>query len=286
MTDDYRMIIPLMLGVIVSLLVAEKLERESIYTLKLAHRGIRLQHGKDVDVMESVRVSDVMLQTLVTLHTDTTIDVLAEKFLETGRHGFAVLDDNDELFGIVSLQDYRTAILANTDHEKITVGEIASRAITSVYPDETVGVALRRMAPRDISRLPVVDRENPRHLIGMVRRNDIVRAYELGVTNRENMRLQISEERIREVSGLSTTEFRIEKYSPCDGARLSEIQWPRECIVVAVRRENASYIVHGDTMLKCGDLIVVVARDPALNTVRTLCTARSRKDQSVPMIEE
>ena len=64
MTDDYRMIVPLMLGVIVSLLVAERLEHESIYTLKLSHRGIHLQHGKDVDVMESVRVSEVMLKTL------------------------------------------------------------------------------------------------------------------------------------------------------------------------------------------------------------------------------
>ncbi len=45
MTDDYRLIVPLMAGVIVSLMVAERLHRESIYTLKLARRGIRLQRG-------------------------------------------------------------------------------------------------------------------------------------------------------------------------------------------------------------------------------------------------
>ncbi len=282
MTDDYRMILPLMIGVIVSLLVAQKLERESIYTLKLANRGIHLQQGKDVDVMESVRVSEVMQKELTKLAIDTPIDMLAEKFIETGRHGFAVMDDGDSLYGIVSLEDYRKAVLQNKDHRKMTVGEIASQAIVSVYPDETVGTALRRMAPRDISRLPVVERDNPRHILGMVRRNDIVQAYELGVTSREDIHLSVSEARIREVSGLTTVEVRVEKNSICDGAQLGKLKWPRECIVVAIRRKMVSFIPHGDSTLKSGDLIVAVVRDQALVSIRNLCATKTNKEQSSP----
>lgn len=58
----------------------------------------------------------------------------------------------------------------------------------SVHPDETVGAALRYMAPRDLSRLPVVSREDPRWLVRVVRRNDIVRAYEVGALRREEAR--------------------------------------------------------------------------------------------------
>jgi CIC family chloride channel protein len=72
---------------------------------------------------------------------------------------------------------------------------------------------------------------------------------------------------------------RVEKNSACDGATLSTIQWPRECIVVAIRHKQASIIPRGDTVLKYGDLLVLVARDQALSTVRSLC-APIKQDRS------
>jgi CIC family chloride channel protein len=48
MTDDYRLIVPLMAGVITSMIIAERLHRESIYTLKLTRRGIRLRRGREL----------------------------------------------------------------------------------------------------------------------------------------------------------------------------------------------------------------------------------------------
>ena len=65
MTDDYRLILPLMLATVVSTVVAEALHKESIYSLKLVRRGIRLQGGRDLDVMESVRLDEVMTEALV-----------------------------------------------------------------------------------------------------------------------------------------------------------------------------------------------------------------------------
>jgi CIC family chloride channel protein len=272
MTNDYSLILPLMAAVIVSMLVAERLHSESIYTLKLALRGIHLRSGRDVDVMESVRVSDVMLRQLVTVNVDTLVTVLAEKFIETGRHGFAVLDHGGDLFGIVSLADYRDAMEKNPTLDGLKVGDIASRAIITVYPDETVGAALQRMAPRDLSRLPVVERENPRHLIGMVRRNDIVRAYEIGVTNREESRLHAHGKQIRDASGFVTTQVRVEENSPCDGHRVADVPWPENCIIAAVRRRGKSIIPHGDYMLRKGDVIVAVTEGQALQSVRDLCS--------------
>ena len=60
MTNDYRLMVPLMAAVIFSMLVAERLEKDSIYTLKLTRRGIRLRRGRDVDVMENLTVAEAM----------------------------------------------------------------------------------------------------------------------------------------------------------------------------------------------------------------------------------
>ncbi len=226
-----------------------------------------------MDIMESVLVEDVMMQQLVTVTVDTPVTILAAKFIETGRHGFAVLDRQGKLFGIVSLADYRDALEKNPKLDGLTVGDIASRAITTVYPDETVGVALRRMAPRDLSRLPVVDRDDPHKLVGMVRRNDIVRAYEVGVTHREEARLRTSGKHIRDASGFVTTQIRVERGSACEGHRIADIQWPEKCIIAAVRRRGQSIIPHGGYTLGAGDIIVAVTEGMALQAVLDLCSS-------------
>ena len=60
MTHDYRIILPLMFSVVISLLIAQRLQRDSVYTLGLARKGIRLERGRDVDVLETVTVAEVM----------------------------------------------------------------------------------------------------------------------------------------------------------------------------------------------------------------------------------
>jgi len=281
MTDDYRMIVPLMATVVTSLVIAERLMKDSIYTLKLSRRGIRFQRGRDVDIMESVSVDEVMVKEPITVSTDIPITVLAEKFIETGRHGFPVFDKSGQLFGVVSLEDYRNAVSdGKEDAGNLTVGEITTRDVITVYPDETVGTALRRMAPRDISRLPVVSRDNPRELLGMVRRNDIVRAYEVGATRHEENRLNASQSRIKEVSGFGTIEMRIEAGSNSDGKKISEIPWPRETVVVAIRRGKTSIIPRGNTVLEAGDELSLLSERDVTAEIRKLCIESENKKTS------
>jgi len=59
MTGDYRIILPLMLSTGIATLLGGYLEKESIYTMKLSRRGIHLRHGRDVDIMQGVQVSEV-----------------------------------------------------------------------------------------------------------------------------------------------------------------------------------------------------------------------------------
>jgi CIC family chloride channel protein len=228
--------------------------------------------------MESVLVDEVMVKEPITVTTDTPITVLAENFIETGRHGFPVLDEKGELFGVASLEDYRNAISAGIEETgNLTVGEIATRDVITVYPDQTVGHALRHMAPRDISRLPVVSRENPRKLLGMVRRNDIVRAYEVGATRQEEGRLQTSHSHIKEVSGFGTIQMRIESGSVSAGKKLSEIPWPRQAVVASIKRGKKSIIPRGDLVLEAGDHISLLAEQDVTDEVRKLCLAKENK---------
>jgi CIC family chloride channel protein len=269
MTDDYRLIIPLMAGVIVSIIVAERLFKDSIYTLKLTRRGIRLQRGRDLDVMEAVRADEVMMQPPVTIPANLPASLLANEFLRTGRHGFPVLNEDGTLLGVVSLEDYRRALSMGEENMRhLSVRDIATRHVVTAFPDETVGAILRRMAPRDLSRLPVVKREDPRQLVGVVRRNDIVRAYELGVVRREEARRRA--ERIPEVdpNQAEFVDIPLIINATTIGKQIRDLNLPRASVLVAIRRDRELVIPHGDTYLQPGDVITALCQHNSIEELR------------------
>lgn len=275
MTDDYRLIVPLMAAVIVSLLVAERLHRESIYTLKLTRRGIHLRRGRDVDVMESVRAEEVMVRRPVTVPVDLPVTLLAGEFLRTGRHGFPVVNEDGSLFGVVSLEDYRRVTAEEpTSTDQLTVRDIATRDVVTVFPDESVGVALRRMAPRDLSRLPVVARDDPRRLLGVVRRNDIVRAYEVGVLRREEARHRAEAIQTVNHSRAEFVEVPIEPGSHAVGHTVAELDLPRAAVLISIRRGRELVIPHGDTRLESGDVVTALCEREWIDEVRALLTKK------------
>jgi CIC family chloride channel protein len=269
MTDDYRLIVPLMASVIVSLFLAERLHRESVYTLKLARRGFRLQRGHDVYIMEAVTVAEVMVPQPITVPAHLPVKLLENEFLRTGRHGFPVLDQDGSLFGMVSLTDHRRALAGDQALlEHLTIEDIATREIVSVFPDETVGTALRRMAPRDLSRLPVVARDNPRRLLGVVRRNDIVRAYEVGVMRREEARRRAETAQAVSDTQAEFVDVPLGLNSTAVGRTVVELKLPRQAVLVSIRRGRELVIPHGDTRLQAGDVVTALCEPECAQKVR------------------
>ena len=93
LTGDYRIILPLMLTVVVATLLSQKLlGGESVYTLKLTRRGVRLQRGRDVDVLRAVIVDEVMRRDIETGEADLTLVELSEVFSHSRHHGLSILD--------------------------------------------------------------------------------------------------------------------------------------------------------------------------------------------------
>ncbi|MCL4300549.1 MAG: chloride channel protein [Anaerolineae bacterium] len=269
MTDDYGLIVPLMIAVFISLIVAERLHRESIYTLKLTRRGIHLRRGRDVDVMEAVRVDEVMVAQPVTVPANLPVKLLVNEFLRTGRHGFPVLDEEGSLLGVVSLSDHRRAMMGQDDSaDKLLVEDITTRDLVTVFPDETVGTALRRMAPRDLSRLPVVARENPRHLLGVVRRNDIVRAYEVGAVRREEARRRVEAMQTLNDTQAEFVDVSLSLHSCAVGKTVAELNLPREAVLVSIRRGRELIIPHGDTRLQAGDTVTALCERECVPKVK------------------
>lgn len=259
MTNDYRIILPLMLATVVSVLLAQRLRRESIYTLKLARRGVRLEHGRDIDVMQGVLVGEAMTTEVDTVYADLSLVDLDRLFHETHHHGFPVLDGNRELFGVVTVQDLERA-KERGPIVGLSVRDIATRQVLVAHPDEPVWAALKRLGTRDVGRLPVVDRQNPKQLVGAIRRHDIVRAYKVGIGRKLEMQAKAEHLRLGRLTGTEFVNVAVLPQSPAAHRAVRELNLPEDCLLVSIFRDSKVLIPHGTTRLLPGDRLAALVK--------------------------
>lgn len=268
MTNDYRIILPVMFAVAISLLLAQRLFRDSVYTLGLARKGIRLQRGRDVEVLDTIAVSEVMQTEPRTLRENDTLATAMEVLAQTRHHGLPVINAADELVGILTVQDIDRAWL---DGQIQTVGQVCTRELLTAYPDESIGAALRRMSARDVGRLPVVARDHPRRLLGVLRRTDLVRAYDIALTRRAQLRHAAQQVRLGALTDAQVIELSISADALCANKQVKEMAWPPGCVLVSLRRGRQMLIPRGETLLRGGDVLVVVTESAAHEHLLRLC---------------
>jgi CIC family chloride channel protein len=266
MTNDYHIILPLMFAVAISLLLSQRIQKDSVYAIGLARHGIRLDRGRDVEVMGAITVGEAMQMGTDVLLETMDLNTAAEKLAESRHHGLPVVNEAGLLSGILTVQDI--------EHSSGThVSDACTREVEVAFPDETLNMALRRMSHRDVGRLPIVARDNPHRLLGVLRRADVIRAYEIALTRRVAQRHQEHALRLEAMSPprVDVSDVAVEFGAPVEGKRISEIPFPRDCVVASVRRGGQVFIPHGDTILRTGDLLVVVAEGSAREEVIRLC---------------
>ncbi|BCX05877.1 MAG: chloride channel protein [Candidatus Roseilinea sp.] len=251
MTRDYRIILPLMFSVAVGLIVSQHISRHSVYGLGLARHGIRLDRGRDVNVLSALTVGEVMDTGSPTLPESMPLEEAAALMARLRRQGLPVVDQEGKLCGMLATQDL--------ERPGRTVGEACTRKVEVAYPDETLHEALERMSRLDVGRLPVVSRDDPRRLVGLLRRSDVVRAYEVALKRRVAQRHHESAVRLDALTPpqVEVLEMEIEAGAPADGCRLSEVAIPTGCVIASLRRGGRVFVPRGGTVLHAGDVLVV-----------------------------
>jgi len=264
LTGDYRIILPLMLTVVVATLISQRLLKgESIYTLKLARRGIHLKTGYDTDVMHSIEINEAMTRSVNTVSENMTLVELSSFFSQTHHHGLPVLDKDGKLWGIVTVSDLDRAIEESKPGD-MKVVDIATKRedLLVAYPDESMGEALVRMGIRGVGRLPVVSRDDPSQLLGLIRRADIIRAYNLGITRRAETEKRTSKYKEINLEDADFVTFEITGEDGVVGKYLKDFApcLPDDCVLVSIQRKGKILFPRGKTVFRAGDRITAYIR--------------------------
>ena len=175
MTGNYNLLVPLMLACSISYIITGG---RTIYENQVLTRAHSPAHREEfiIDVLEEVPVEKVMSKSVVTVSPDTTIKELSKLVASTGHLGYPVVKDG-RLVGMVTHRDVLRIPWSETS--KIKVEQVMSRGLVTATPNESLASALRRMDEHGVGRLPVVKREDPKKLIGILTRRDLIKGHEM-----------------------------------------------------------------------------------------------------------
>ena len=180
LTHDYGMMLPVFVAVIASYAFTVLVMKRSILTEKVARRGFHLSREYTVDPLEILFVREVMRTGFDTLPLNPSREEMS-RFKEPGPHSmqrlFPVVDASSRLAGVVAhkqLQDYVSD--PARDHSAAGFRSLVKLDPVSVFPDETLRAAVNRMAESGVTRLLVVDRHDPKSLVGIISLSGLLRA--------------------------------------------------------------------------------------------------------------
>jgi len=180
-TRDYNSVLPLMLvSVIADGIAMWLMPRSSIMTEKLARRGLHIHQEYEADVLQQVRVSETMDQDVPKLPAAMKVselsDLIARRDPSVSRHqGMLILDSEGKLVGVITRGDVMRALDADPSG-LASVLDSGTRDVVVTYPDEMLHDASAKMLRNNVGRLPVVDREDARRVVGYLGRPGIMAA--------------------------------------------------------------------------------------------------------------
>lgn len=266
LTGSYGMVLPLMLTAIIATIIADRIHPGSTYVSALRRKGIHLPQHEDRDILDTVHVRDVMAW-VPTVLPATTVAELDALFAETGHHGVPVVNDRGTLVGIVTVSDLEAMSLVD-DTAEIPLSSIMTPQPISASQAMPVSAALARMASLGLGRLPVVDATGK--LVGMFRRESVVRAYHHALTRTTSNELYRARVNLRRNRHADFFEILVRDGSPVADKMIREISWPPEATLVSIRRQQSVLIPHGETVIRMGDELTIFCRMPNRAAVRNL----------------
>ena len=167
-----------MLTCVVSVLLSGLLHEESIYTAKLVRRGIHLTEGRDINLLRSIEVHEVMDDNPPTISADTPFSQVVPRLLAGHHMELLVVDADQRLLGVVALSDIRAALPDSEGLENLVVAaDLADPNPNFVTPDNNLDLAMRLFGRIHRDELPVCEDPESRRVVGILSRAAVIDAY-------------------------------------------------------------------------------------------------------------
>lgn len=191
MTGEYRVILPLMIASIGAALVYRSLMSESIFTLKFARSGRKLEFGRESAVLRNFHVQDVMEVNPVSIPADYGFDKILKLFLSNEEQHYYVVDDQGRLAGQISIHDVKDLLHEEELGKVLIAADVMNPVRDKVYRLDNLEDCLVALGHHDHIDLPVLYSPDNEALVGIITRRDIFEVYNREVLHHEDMGINL-----------------------------------------------------------------------------------------------
>ena len=277
-TNSYQIILPLMLVCIISTVISTKLNRESIYTLKLVRQGIDWLGGQSLDVLKQFKVRQVLRDDATRIAPQTPVLDIVERVMGGDRTQYYVVGEQGELIGVVHLSELSRVVTRREGLDRILLAEDLAHGDTPFcLPDESLNMALLKFEKSGLIELPVVESAEQPQLLGVLRYQEVIALYNNEILLRDTAdglaaRMAISDrvEKTKLVTGIWMVEWQ----PPAEwyGRSLADIRLPstygvRVMLIKRKRPESQEIVAEPpgpDYVFAAGDALLIYGPESAL----------------------
>ncbi len=180
LTNDYAIMLPLMIAVVIAQLVSRTSYPDNLYSGWLRRRGERVDHDAARDVLSHLRVSDALDEDAIITSEGTPVVALLEHIGHRSQSVFPVVDDIGVYVGVLTTGDLGMVARGDSSLETMLLAIDLVHDSETLAPTDSLHDAIRRMGVRGSGALPVVEPATGR-LAGIVSRSQILSLYEAAV---------------------------------------------------------------------------------------------------------
>ncbi len=178
LTGNYGLLAPFMLVAVIAMFAAR---RTTIYERQVEGRIDSPAHLGElvIDVLEGITVADLAEQghRPTPVAEDMPLPQILQCIAQTDTAYFPVVDRDGRMTGIFSVNDIRRILDEDIPAGLVIARDIAVPRVVTVFPDEPLSDALRRLAGRGLEEIPVVDQEDPGRVLFMLSRRAVLARY-------------------------------------------------------------------------------------------------------------
>ena len=178
LSNSHEIIVPAMVSCIASFQVVKSLYGYSTYETKLLSRGIRIFRGREVRLLQTMQVKDYITEKMEVIHDDTPLREILQRAEESPYPFFVVLNEVDELSGVLTLWDLRQVLGKGEEvTTALTARDLKTSEVVTVHPEDDFEVALHLLEHKKFSSLPVVLPPRDKVVVGILKIEDVLTAY-------------------------------------------------------------------------------------------------------------
>lgn len=173
-TSGYELFVPLMLVSAISFSTSSLFEKHSLYTKHLIESGDLIQYDKDRQVLSQIDLLKIIETDLLQIHPKASLKELVDLVRVSKRNIFPVVNEDQELLGVVTLDDIRNVMFDKEKQEKTTVKNYMHSPPASVSSHENMQSVMSKFELSGAWNLPVIDHGK---YIGFLSKSRIFNTY-------------------------------------------------------------------------------------------------------------